>query len=660
MKTDNKAKAKSKAANNAETCSTTQNVIIGTAGHIDHGKTALIKAITGVDADRLPEEKARGLTIDIGFAFCKLDKNTRVNFIDVPGHERFIKNMLAGATGIDAAMLVIAADDGIMPQTREHMEILELLDIKYLLAVITKCDLVDKDWLDMLNVEAGNFLFATKFTNSRIVHVSSSTGSGIKELKTELSSMIAEMRKENARETFRLPIDRSFSMSGFGSVVTGSVIGGEVNVNDEVELLPAKTVVRVRGIEVNGIKKEKAVAGQRAALNLAGIKAVDVNRGCELSEPGHLEPVSIIAGELCLHANTKNNLVNRTRVRFHIFTNEIMGRVILLDKDVLKPGETCLAEFRLEKPIVAERDDRYIIRSYSPAFTIGGGRVLRASSRCLKRFKKESIAPLQTLADGDVFNIIESRFLEAKPPYCSTKEIRAFVNRPEHETDNAIENLVNEGKLFVIDETDRQNQNFIHAKHLRLLKENVLETLKKFHKENAFRLGMDERILKSKTGTGLPGSLFSFLIAGLISNKKITLRKNKLAIEGFDVKLAESDAKKAAELEETIKKHGFCPEPIEKLIDGMNEDKKHARDLLCYLVETEAVIEVNNDLYYHSNIIGQLEETISNHIKKNGSISVSGFRDITKTTRKYAVPLLEYFDKTHLTKRVGDNRVLYS
>ncbi|MGR3178880.1 MAG: selenocysteine-specific translation elongation factor [Candidatus Anammoxibacter sp.] len=637
-----------------------KNIIIGTAGHIDHGKTALVKALTGIDADRLPEEKARGLTIDIGFAFFDLDENIRVNFIDVPGHERFIKNMLAGATSIDAALFVIAADDGIMPQTREHLEILDLLEIGNIIVVITKCDLVDEDWLEMLKEEIQDLINETGFKDARILSVSTINNKGIAELKSAMKDLVSDVNRNNDRETFRLPIDRAFTISGFGCVVTGSVLGGRINVNDEVELLPMKTIARIRGIEVNGEKKDNASAGQRAAINLAGVKAADVYRGCELLKPGYLEPVSMVDCELYLHHDTKKNLTNRTRIRFHIFTNEIMGRVILLDKEVLKPGESGLVQIRLEKPVVAEKNDRYIIRSYSPAYTIGGGRVLRSNTRFVKRFKNEVLESLKTIASDNIAEITELTFVESNAYCLSTKDVQTALNLPELQVENVIKKLVDTGKLFVFGESAHSNMRFVHFKQLEKLQKQAEEYLKQFHKENPLRTGMEDNLLRLKLGKGLPGEVFSLLISKLIASKNIRVTQNKVSLYSFKINMSDTNIQKLESLEAAIIKDGFAPPSVDELIIKTDGEEKHIASLLNYLVETGRAVEVNRKLFYHNNVIEQLKELISNHIKKHASISAAEFRDITNTSRKYAIPLLEYFDKVRFTKRTGDKRILAS
>src|SRR3989337_80039 len=454
-----------------------EHIIIGTAGHIDHGKTSLVKALTGIDTDRLPEEKQRGMTIDLGYAYLDLDSGHRVSIVDVPGHERFVKNMLAGATSINLVLFVIAADDGIMPQTIEHLEIINLLGIRYGIVALTKKDLVTDEWLAIVQEDIKNILKGTSLEDAPIVPVSTVTGEGIETCKTIIKNLIAQIKTvtvpphlnlppppfspsvrgtgggvqwnneyspplvggvrgggepllkthDDAR-VFRLPIDRSFTIAGYGCVVTGPIMGGQISVEDEIEIFPVKTIVRVRGVEGTGERVNTAFAGQRAAINLSGIKSTEIKRGYELSIPGYLQPVNIVDATLRLIKNARNPLKNRSRIRFHINTSEVIGRVILLDRDILKPEDTSFVQFLLESAITVERDDHFIIRSYSPAYTIGGGKVLRYNETRLKRFKDELLKPLNILASENLFDIVEQVYLNNSSNHLTTEDISRLAN----------------------------------------------------------------------------------------------------------------------------------------------------------------------------------------------------------------------------------------
>ncbi len=635
-----------------------KNVIIGTAGHIDHGKTTLVRALTGTDADRLPEEKTRGLTIDIGFAFLDLDNDIRINFIDVPGHERFVKNMLAGATTIDGALLVIAADDGIMPQTREHLAILNLLEIRHIIVVITKCDMVDNEWMEMLREEIENMLVKTIYKGARILPVSSINNNGISELKKAMTDLVSRINNPRTNVTFRLPIDRAFTIPGFGSVVTGSVKNGTISNNDEVELLPMQKIARVRGIEVNGTKSESASVGQRAAINLVGVKLSDIYRGCELSIPGHMEPCQIVDCVLFLHENAKKNLANRARIRFHLFTNEIMGRVILLNKEILKPGEECLAQIILERPIVVERNDRYIIRRYSPSYTIGGGKILRSNTRRLKRFNDKVLNALEILAHNNISDIVELMFIESKPYCLSSKDLQATLNLSNSDIQSVITELLKNNKLINIGTNEAANSKLIHIKTFEKLQAHVETVLKQFHSENPISHGMETTILRSRIDRDLPTDLFSFLISKLSHDKRIKSESKKISLYDFKVKISDIDKKELENVESAMIKGGFTPSPIEEILSKFTKgaNKEH---ISKFLLETGTAVEVSRSIFYHKNIIDQLKRLITDYINKNSSISAAEFRDLTQTSRKYTIPLLEYFDKIHFTKRVEDKRILY-
>ncbi|HHT9130325.1 MAG TPA: selenocysteine-specific translation elongation factor, partial [Candidatus Brocadiaceae bacterium] len=470
-----------------------EHIIIGTAGHIDHGKTSLVKALTGIDTDRLPEEKQRGMTIDLGFAYLDLDSSRRVSIVDVPGHERFVKNMLAGATSINLVLFVIAADDGIMPQTIEHLEIINLLGIQHGLIALTKKDLVTDEWLAIVQEDIKKVIADTPLEHAPIIQVSTITGEGIETCKTTIKELIAKIQTQSSTRIFRLPIDRSFTISGYGCVVTGPVLGGQVSVEDEVEILPIKKIVRVRGIEVTGERVDTVFTGQRAAINLAGIKSTEIRRGYELSIPGYLQPTNRVDASLRLIKSAKNPLKNRTRIRFHLNTSEVMGRVILLDRELLKPGEESLVQFLLENFITTEREDRFIMRSYSPAYTIGGGKVLRCNTARLKRFKEESLKALKILASGNLSDIVEQVYLNnsvsrgERSCAPTSEDISRQVNIHPSVAENVIAGLIKKGLLLRFD-IDGKHVVF-HRDTISSLKEQILNTLKVFHKGNPLKMG---------------------------------------------------------------------------------------------------------------------------------------------------------------------------
>ncbi len=636
-----------------------EHIIIGTAGHIDHGKTSLVKALTGIDTDRLPEEKQRGMTIDLGFAYLDLDSSRRVSIVDVPGHERFVKNMLAGATSISLVLFVIAADDGIMPQTIEHLEIINLLGIQHGLIALTKKDLVTDEWLAVVKEDIKNILMGTSLEHVLIVPVSTVTGEGIENCKAAIKGLISQIQTQSSTRIFRLPIDRSFTISGYGCVVTGPVLGGQVSVEDKVEILPIKKIVRVRGIEVTGERVDTAFAGQRAAVNLSGIKSTEIKRGYELSIPEYLQPTNMVDASLRLIKSAKNPLKNRARIRFHMNTSEVMGRVILLDRESLKPGEESLVQFLLENFITAERGDRFIIRSYSPAYTIGGGKVLMCNTTRLKRFKEESLKTLKILASGNLSDIVEQVYLNncagrgewSCAP--TSEDISKQVNIHPSVVENVTAKLIKKGLLLRCD-VDGKHVVF-HRDTISSLKEQILSILKVFHKENPLKMGVEENYLKTLLNKNIHPLLITASFSALKDEKAIKVTDNKLLLANFKIEVTTQDRRTAEKIEEYFLKTGFTPPSMEDVSAKFGASSKAVIPLL---IEQKSLIEVEKGLYFHTMTLNQLKENIGEYITKHGSVSVAQFRDLTKTSRKYAVPLLEYFDAIHFTKRTGDVRIL--
>ncbi|MEB2308412.1 MAG: selenocysteine-specific translation elongation factor [Candidatus Brocadiaceae bacterium] len=661
-----------------------EHIIIGTAGHIDHGKTSLVKALTGIDTDRLPEEKKRGLTIDLGFAYLDLGENRRVCVVDVPGHERFVKNMLAGATSINLVIFVIAADDGVMPQTIEHLEIINLLGIKHGLIALTKKDLVTDEWLAVVQEDIKKNVTGTLLEHAPIIPVSVVSGEGIETCKTVIGKLIAQIQTQSNVREFRMPIDRSFTVPGYGCVVTGPILGGQISVEDEMEILPMKKILRVRGIEVTGERVTSAFAGQRAAVNLSGIKSAEIRRGHELSIPGYLQPAKIIDVLLRLVKGTKNPLRNRTRIRFHLNTTEVMGRLVLLDRDTLRPGEEALCQILLEDIVTVEREDHFIIRSYSPAHTIGGGKVLRYNTTRLKRFREETLAVLRILASGNLPDIVEQVYLntihvcKGERLFTPTvNDISRQVNIHPSTAEDVIAGLVKKGLLrkFLAEGKD----GVVHRDVITAVKEQVLNILRTFHKENPLKTGIEESQLRAlitsaslpvskdiKTGAGEPHKkpivgdnihpfLFTAVLSALRNEKIIKITDNKLSLMDFKLEVSTKDKDVADKIEEIFFKAGLTPPSLEESITKHGASGKAA---LSLLIEQKKLIRIENGIHFHATVLNKLKELVRAHITKNGPMSVAQFRDLTRTTRKYAVPLLEYFDAIHFTKRMGDVRII--
>lgn len=633
-----------------------KKVVIGTAGHIDHGKTALVKALTGIDTDRLPEEKARGITIDLGFAFMDIEEGIRVGIVDVPGHERFVRNMLAGATGIDIALLIVAADDGVMPQTVEHLEILGLLGIKHGLIALTKKDLVGQEWLELVKEDIRRLVQGTFLQGAPLVAVSSVSGEGVLELKAALKELISKLQEEPLQGIFRLPIDRAFTIQGFGCVVTGTVASGEIKVAEEVELLPVKELVKVRGIEVHGEKAASAHKGQRAALNLSGVKTSSVRRGFELSIPGYFEPVQLMDCHLRYLPTARRALENGERIRFHIATREVMGRVILLDKESLRPGQEAFVQYRLEEPVVAERGEHYVIRSYSPSRTIGGGEVLRPYTRRLKRLSEEVIVPLKLLLKGSDQEVVEHTFLEANGYLLSEEAVSRLLNIPAPRVKEVVEGLVARDVLVRIKEDSRVWA--LHQKRLDQVRGMVLENIEEFHKAYPMRQGIEENNLRGRL-PGVPSPVISLVLSRLAREGLIRVMGQKVFRADFQVKLSDKDTNTLHAIESAFLKERFSPPSLEQLLPREALDQERFKSLFSLLVEKGTLVEVESGLYFHTVAVEELKALVESTIRERGYLTVADFRDLAKTSRKYAVPVLEYLDRVHFTRREGDRRVLY-
>jgi len=635
-----------------------KNVIIGTAGHIDHGKTTLIKALTGRDTDRLKEEKERGISIELGFTYFDLPSGKRAGIIDVPGHERFIKNMLAGAGGIDVVILVIAADEGVMPQTREHLNILSLLQVDKGIIALTKKDMVDSEWLDMVTEQVKEEVKDTFLRDSAVIPVSSVTGEGLKELVEEIDRLTDVVRERDYHSTFRLPVDRAFVITGFGTVVTGTLISGTINEGDKVEIYPQRLETRVRSIQVHERSVKTATAGQRVALNLAGIKLEEVKRGDVLAAPGSMEATMMVDARLELLKDAGKTIDNRDRLRLYHGTSEIMCRVVLLDREELKPGESAFVQLRLEEQISCMRKDRFVIRTYSPMLTIGGGTILDPNPPKRKRFREDVIEELKIKEQGDPTDVVESYIIQNSDKYPEKKAvIKAAGNISEQLYKDIIEKLKSKG---AVEEFKLGDEIYVlHTKYLSDVQSKLLEILESYHKKNPLKAGMSKEELRSRLFEGikprLADSLFSYYEAAgkikvenqYVSQKDFVVRFNKLQASIRDYILAKYEENK------------FNPPKLSELVEAAKFDRNQAQAVYNALIEMNKLVKVDEDIAFSAEAYSEAVERLRNYIKENGSIQLGQFRDLLGTSRKYAMALLDYFDQNKITKRVGDNRVLF-
>lgn len=632
-----------------------KHIIIGTAGHIDHGKTALVKALTGIDTDRLKEEKERGITIDLGFAFIRLSPEIELGIVDVPGHEKFVKNMLAGVGGIDMTLLVIAADEGVMPQTEEHLAICQLLQIQRGLVALTKSDLVDEEWLELVVEDVKNFTRGTFLENAPVIPVSSKTGAGMDQLKVELEKLALQVQPRNEAGIFRLPIDRVFTIRGFGTVVTGTLISGVVQIEDIVEVLPKKLKTRVRGIQTYNQTVQKAWAGQRTALNLHGLEKANLERGDVLTEPDFIEATYRLDVYLQLLPKAEKPLKNRARVRFHTGTSEIMARAILLDREELKPGEETFAQVHLEAPTVVLAGDRYVIRSYSPIITIGGGEILNAHPARHKRFSTQVQTDLMILKKGSLDQIVEIYAKKNKWKPLNERALLGLLAVPRQELKTELKKLVEQGKLIP---TESEARAFMHKDSYQELMKTIQDYLKDFHTKYPLKLGMSKEELRSKLPEELPIQVFNKILEEQATAEILAVDKKIVRLSTHDIHLSPEQEQIRQKLEEIYLLGGFQPPNYEEVLEKIGNPKEPISDVFQFLLDVGVLVRIREPIFYHQNKLEEIKSLVIKFLKERGQIKVGILKDLLGISRKYAIPLLEYFDSMGLTIRKGDTRVL--
>lgn len=626
-----------------------KNIIVGTAGHIDHGKTSLVKALTGIDADRLKEEKQRGITIDIGFADLVVG-DFRFGFVDVPGHERFVKNMLAGAHGIDLLMLVIAADEAVMPQTKEHFDICRLLEIKTGLTVLTKADLVDEELLELAKEEVKDFISNSFLANSLIVPVSCKTGQGINELKGELLKLASKTISKNTLAAPKLPIDRAFTIKGFGTVVTGTLTSGELELGQEVEILPNKVQAKIRGLQVHNSSTEKAVAGQRTAINLQGISLDEVERGQVLVPVRRFQPTSMLDVELELLPNLTKTMAQRTRVRLHHDTSEIMARVALLGGMELIPGEKMFAQLRLESPTFALPGDRFIIRSYSPQITVGGGKIIDALPSKHRLKDTKAIEWLKKLACGNEIEQIALFIEMAGVKGVSLAEIAARTGFIDTLLNKELSNLVKLGRII---RSDSQQINFLAKVAYEEAKIALLRLIKDFHKREPLQVGINREEVREKLG--LTQEIFKLVLEHLSAEKLVVSEKDLLRLALHQISLSIEDEQVKSQMETKFKEVGFQAHTYDEVMKEFRLDANKLRKIYQLLVNEKKLVKIT-DFVFHTQAVTEIVTRIKGQKVKNNKLDIATFKDLTGLSRKYAIPILEYLDTQKITRRIGNDR----
>jgi selenocysteine-specific elongation factor len=630
-----------------------KQVILGTAGHIDHGKTSLVKAMTGIDTDRLKEEKERGITIELGFAHLELPGGQTLGIVDVPGHEKFVKHMVAGATGIDLVALVIAADEGVMPQTREHLEICQLLKVKRGLIVLTKVDMVDSDWLELVKEDVSKYMAETFLANAPIVEVSALTGQGIQDLIKVLDGLVKEVPERETGSFFRLPIDRVFIMKGFGTVVTGTSISGKIRTGDEVTIFPQRISTRIRGIQVHNREVDEVTAGLRTAINLQGVEKEQIERGDVLATKDSLRATRVVDVSLDLLRSAPRKLKNRAKVRFHTGTSEIIATVILLDRDELKPGESCFAQIRLDQPTAVLAHDRYVLRSYSPVQTIGGGEILHASPQKKKRFSEAALHELKILGSGTLSEVTGQFILGAQFNGLEESELPFLTNANKRKLEETL-NVLQAQKRVI--RYDKEKGLLIHADNVEKARVEITTTLAQYHKDFPLKGGLQKEELRSKTAGANNQKLFNYLISQLSQEGVVVQDKETIRLKEHKVTLAQDQEKTRREVEEIYRKSELQPPYFRDLKDKFSGNA--GKDVLDLMVKDGVLVKVKEDLYFHKEAVEGLKQRLMGYLKEKGEIDAPQFKDMTNISRKYMIPLLEYFDACQLTMRVGDKRVL--
>ena len=632
------------------------DLIIGTAGHIDHGKTELVRALTGIDTDRLKEEKERGISIDLGFAEFKLPSGRMAGVVDVPGHEHFVKNMLAGATGFDLVLLTIAADDGVMPQTREHLAIIDLLGVDQGVVVITKADLVDEEMLELVREEVRGLLAGTTLESAEVVTSSAVTGQGIREVAEAIDRAAERAKPRSLEGPFRLPVDRVFTLKGIGTVVTGTLWEGTLKDGSDARILPAGRDLRIRNVQVHGRDVREAHSGQRVALNLPAISVQEIARGDVILSPGYLSSSTQAFARLFLLPQAPRPLKQRSRIRFHHGTAEVMARVSLVEpQDEIAPGGTALVLLRLEHPAALKFRDRFIIRSYSPMATIGGGIILDSHPDRRSRKSRGLVSELEVREKGSPTDLVRL-VCRTRASSLSLGEVVSLTEISERGVESSLELLLNSGDVQPIKVEGKPR--YIAADSLASWEERIADLVREFHRDKPRAAGMEKETLRSKLGPQLGPGTFEAILAALQAKGAIDIKAGVVSAGGGGRRLSATEQAEKDHVLEAIRQGGFGPPLLRELQERFSLDQKKARDLVSILQEEGVIEPVNQDLYLAAGKLEEAEELIRRHVSQTGKLEVGDLKSLLDISRKYSIPILEYFDRKRVTKRVGDYRVL--
>ena len=636
-----------------------KNIIVGTAGHIDHGKTTLIKALTGRNTDRWEEEQRRGITIDLGFTYFDLKNGDRVGIIDVPGHEKFINNMVAGVVGMDLVLLVVAADEGIMPQTREHMDILGLLGIKKSILVINKCDLVDEEWLELVEEEIQEELEGTFLEGAPVVKVSAATGQGLDELTDTIQQLMSdEVVAKDIQTIPRLPIDRAFTLSGFGTIITGTLISGTITREDVLEMYPIGKECKIRNIQVHGQNQDKCYAGQRVAINLSNVKKKEICRGCVLAPKNSMKNTDLLDVKLKVLEDSMRILTNHERLHLYTGTSEILCRAVLLDKEQIGPGEEGLVQLRLEEEIAVKRGDRFVVRFYSPMETIGGGIVLEPNPVRKKRFDAQAIEELKKKESGSLGDVMELQIKEHGDTMITLAELAKVMAHSVDELKEYLEELEESGTIFVF--PMKKDTYLWHRDSEFAVRQKIEETLQKYHSEHPYRYGMKKAEIHNTFLKKIKPNIFDAYIERMTGENVYGRREEYLSLPGYEVPKDAMYLQTEKLIEDTFEKAGYDFVRFSE-IDFGKIPRQTAEDVVLMMIDEGKVIRINEEMFTMKHLMDEAKEKIQNHLKEENLITIAQVRDMFSTSRKSAKPILEYMDSIKVTKKTGgeSERVAY-
>ena len=636
-----------------------KNIIVGTAGHIDHGKTTLIKALTGRNTDRWEEEQRRGITIDLGFTYFDLKNGDRVGIIDVPGHEKFINNMVAGVVGMDLVLLVVAADEGIMPQTREHMDILGLLGIKKSILVINKCDLVDEEWLELVEEEIQEELEGTFLEGAPVVKVSAATGQGLDELTDTIQQLMSdEVVAKDTQTIPRLPIDRAFTLSGFGTIITGTLISGTITREDVLEMYPIGKECKIRNIQVHGQNQDKCYAGQRVAINLSNVKKKEIRRGCVLAPKNSMKNTDLLDVKLKVLEDSMRILTNHERLHLYTGTSEILCRAVLLDKEQIGPGEEGLVQLRLEEEIAVKRGDRFVVRFYSPMETIGGGIVLEPNPVRKKRFDAQAIEELKKKESGSLGDVMELQIKEHGDTMITLTELAKVMAHSVDELKEYLDELEESGTIFVF--PMKKDTYLWHRDSEFAVRQKIEETLQKYHSEHPYRYGMKKAEIHNTFLKKIKPNIFDAYIERMTGENVYGRREEYLSLPGYEVPKDAMYLQTEKLIEDTFEKAGYDFVRFSE-IDFGKIPRQTAEDVVLMMIDEGKVIRINEEMFTMKHLMDEAKEKIQNHLKEENLITIAQVRDMFSTSRKSAKPILEYMDSIKVTKKTGgeSERVAY-